>query len=113
MGNRESLKKRCMDFRDNIGRDRLRPMPRHLDGMVEWLVDAQAMVMQGGGNSNAAYGGGNSSAAYDDGMRDYARAPRGDFPRGGEQESMQRGGPANNDRRDYRDYEPSEAPSEA
>jgi len=98
---RESLKNRCMDFRDNIGKDRLRPMPRHTDGMVEWLVDAQAMVMQGRGNGNAT---------YDDQMADYARGPPGGMAHGGRPEDMPRGGPANN----YpRDYEPSEAPSEA
>lgn len=97
---RDSLKNRCMDFRDLIGKDQLRPMPRHPEGMVEWLLHAQDVVMQGS-DSNAA--------SYEDQMAAYARGPSG-YMRGGPPEDMARGGPA----RDYpRDYEPSEAPSEA
>lgn len=98
--NRESLKNRCLDFRDLIGSDNLRPMPRHAEGMVQWLLHAQEVVMHGGDNN---------AASYEDEMAVYARGPPGHM-RGGPPEDLSRGGPANN----YtRDYEPSEAPSEA
>jgi len=99
--NRNSLMKRCMDFRDSIGRDRLRPMPRQPEEMVMWLLNAQTMVMQGGGDGAARY------------EEEYARCPPGGMardPRDGQPQGVARGGgPANNNQRDY---EPSEAPSE-
>lgn len=97
--NRTSLQKRCMDFRDLIGRDQLPPMPRHPEAMVEWLLHAQAMVMNGVDNSAASYG-------YD--MAENARGPSRGFARG-PPGGMPRGGPSGHSR----DYEPSEAPSEA
>jgi len=97
---RESLKKRCIDFRDLVGKDQLRPMPRHPEAMVDWLLNAQAMVMEGGGDSAPA-------PRYEDQMAQYARGPPGGMARGGPPQGMGRGGP------EFRGYEPSEAPTEA
>jgi len=104
--NRDSLKKRCMDFRDLIGKDQLQPMPRHPDAMVDWLLHAQAMVVSDVGNVDdlAGYGRG-----LPRGM-----APDGGMARGGPPGGMSGGGPTGGMARGgSRDYEPSEAPSEA
>merc|ERR1712008_338560 len=95
---RDALKNRCLDFRDHIGRDRLPPMPRHPEAMVQWLLCVQKVVMQGGDSDEHPTGG----------------MMRGGPPGGGPPGGMARGGPAI----DYqRGYEPSEvgsqAPSEA
>merc|ERR1712008_404073 len=91
---RDALKNRCLDFRDHIGRDRLPPMPRHPEAMVQWLLCVQKVVMQGGDSDEHPTGG----------------MMRGGPPGGGPPGGMARGGPAI----DYqRGYEPSEVGSQA
>mmetsp|Transcript_22336 Transcript_22336/g.47629 ORF Transcript_22336/g.47629 Transcript_22336/m.47629 type:complete len:153 (+) Transcript_22336:77-535(+) len=86
--NREALKQKGMNLRDHVGADRLAPMPRHPEGLVQWILETQAMLTRSGPPSSYAGMASrdvpptSNSSAYGAGV---ARAQNGatDSPRAG------------------------------
>eukprot|EP00746_Dinoflagellata_sp_MGD_P016391 gnl/MRDRNA2_/MRDRNA2_136969_c0_seq1.p1 gnl/MRDRNA2_/MRDRNA2_136969_c0~~gnl/MRDRNA2_/MRDRNA2_136969_c0_seq1.p1 ORF type:complete len:236 (+),score=46.58 gnl/MRDRNA2_/MRDRNA2_136969_c0_seq1:112-819(+) len=42
----QQLRTRALDLRDAVGSDRMPPLPRHHDGVVEWIMNAQSVLSQ-------------------------------------------------------------------
>jgi len=69
--NRDALQKRCMDLRDAAGADCVPRMPRHPEGMVEWILQVQEAVTGNGGGGGRA-----TPASYRQDPRDAGRGAR-------------------------------------
>jgi len=46
-----ALMQRALNLRDDFGRERVPPMPRHVEGLINWILDVEVAVLSASGST--------------------------------------------------------------